>query len=198
MLKTYSQNKEDLFILNYFGKLRGNLLEIGSNNGVDLSNSKLLIEHGFSATLVEPGTTFDQLEKLYKDNPKITLHNHAIGKQPGTMTFYESNAHIKGGSDRGLVSTLDYNETLKWRKSGVQFTERIVDVKPYDLTDKFDFISIDAESKDWEILQQIDLTYTKCLCIEWNSDTDLYRLFTDYCKGFKVAVKNAENLIFTR
>lgn len=198
MLKSYSQNQEDQFILSYFGKFKGNLLEVGANDGQTLSNSKLLIDNGWSATLVEPGATFSQLEKLHKDNPKVTLHNYAIGGMASKLTFYESGAHVKGGNDQGLVSTLDFDETIRWRKSGVQFTERVVDVKPYEFKDKFDFISIDAEGLDYQILRQIDLSNTRALCIEWNSDTDLYRLYVDYCKGFKIGLKNAENLVFIR
>jgi FkbM family methyltransferase len=205
MLKTYSQNKEDLFILNYFGKFKGRLLEIGANDGVTLSNSKLLIDNGWNGVLLEPGLIYQSLNKLYPDGcVNVCAINTGIGLKNDIVTFYESGAHIKNGSDRGLVSTTDYNETLKWRKSGVPFKETKIRLITYAELLKqtnnptFDFISIDAEGMDWEILQQIDLANTKCLCIEWNSDTDLYRLFTDYCKGFKVAVKNAENLIFTR
>lgn len=63
-----------------------------------------------------------------------------------------------------------------------------------------DFITIDIEGMDWELLQAIDLTAVgcKCLCIEWNSRHDLERLFTQYCNKHNMIEihRNAENLIF--
>lgn len=207
-MKTYSQNQEDLFVANYFGSYKGTLLEIGSNNGRDLSNSLSLIEQGWKAHLIEPGRTFSDLVKLHYTNPNVSLYNYAIGGEFQTeATFFESGAHVIGGSDTGLVSTLDFDETERWRKSGVQFTETKVPVKTFREfwneagKPQLDFISIDAEGFDWDILQQIDLSLVKCCClvIEWNGDDFLGVNFTSYCRSFnmKLAHKNNENLIFT-
>lgn len=199
-MKSYSQNQEDLFVIKYFGDYKGTLLEIGANDGQTLSNSRALIENGWSATLVEPGATFKDLELKYDDNPNVRLLNYAIGSMASKLTFYESGNHVPGGKDRGLVSTLDFDETIRWRNNGVQFTERIVDVKPYNLTDRFDFISIDAESQDWTILQQIDLEKAacKCLCVEHNGDVKLKLNYIEYCLKFGLHPKviNNENIIF--
>lgn len=200
-MHTYSQNKEDLFVLNYFNGFKGTLLEIGANDGQTLSNSLLLIENGWKAHLVEPSSMFDRLVALHGNNHNVTLHNYAIGGLiPSEMTFYESEAHVVGGKDLALVSTLDFEETLRWRNNGVKFHERKVPVKPYDLKEQFDFISIDAEGYDWQILSQIDLKGVSCLCIEWNGVIENSIQFEDYCAsyGLKLAHINRENLIFTR
>lgn len=206
-MKSYSQNQEDKFILNYFGNYKGTLLEVGANDGQTLSNSKLFIEQGWKAHLVEPGRTFSDLVKLYYTNPNVHLHNYAIGGQFNKeATFYESGAHVIGGSDIGLVSSLDFDETERWRKSGVDFTETKVQVKSFNEwwsdagKPQLDFISIDAESFDWDILQQIDLKLVGCrvLCIEWNGDADLKRKYINHCIGYKIAVENRENLIFVK
>lgn len=205
-MKTFSQNQEDLFVYKYFGNYKGTLLEIGSNDGQTLSNSLALIQQGWKAHLIEPGRTFSDLVKLHYTNPNVSLYNYAIGGEFQTeATFFESGAHVAGGSDIGLVSTLDFDETERWRKSGVQFTETKVPVKTFrefwNEAGKpvLDYISIDAESFDLEILYQIDLKLVgcKCLVIEWNSDTVLYNKYIEYCKGYKLAHTNRENLIFT-
>lgn len=207
-MKSYSQNHEDIFIKNYFGLYTGTLLEIGANDGVTLSNSKLLIDIGWSAVLVEPGSIFDILHTLHEGNHKVKCLNYAIGVWSGEMTLHESGCHVVGGKDTGLVSSLDFEETERWRNNGVFFTEKTVPVKTISQMiadtgiNKFDFISIDAEGFDWEILQQIDLKAVdcKCLCIEHNSLSYLELLFTEYCEGYgmKLAVKNNENLIFIK
>lgn len=205
-MNTYSQNSEDLLILQYFGNYKGTLLEIGANNGTELSNSKLLIEQGFAAHLIEPGRPFSDLVKLHYTNPKVHLYNYAIGESESVTTFYESGAHVLGGNDSGLVSSLDFDETLRWRNSGVAFTETTVQVKSFADFYKeagepqLDFISIDVEGFEWAILQSIDLKKVgcKCLCIEWNGILHKKRLFTEYCKNFGLSLShlNNENLIF--
>jgi FkbM family methyltransferase len=201
-MNTYSQNREDLFIANYFGDFKGNLLDIGANDGITFSNSRLLIENGWKATLIEPGDEYESLEKLYSENSDVRLYNYGIGDKTEKITFWQSDAHVKNGKDTGLVSTFAKSELERW--PDVNFTEKTIRIVEFNLwynwfhKPVFNFISIDAEGYDWKILQQIDLKDTRCLCIEWNSDPALLKLYTEYCKGFKIAVKNAENLIFCR
>lgn len=205
---SYSQNREDLFVLNYFGDYKGTLLEIGANNGIDLSNSKLLIENGWFAHLVEPGKTNSELYQLHKDNPNVVTYDVAIGNEDKFVTFYESGCHVASGEDRGLVSTIDFEETKRW--PNVEFEERSVYMVSWETiynkhlrtpNSNIDYISIDAEGFDNIILQQINLKKVgcHCLCIEWNSNSELKTLFTNYCAdfGMTLAHENAENLIFT-
>lgn len=209
-MKSYSQNAEDRFILNHFGNFKGTLLEIGANDGLTLSNSRLLIERGWQAHLIEPGSTYWKLCNLYATISGVSLYNYAIGGEFNKeATFYESAAHVIGGSDVGLVSSLDFDETERWRKSGVQFTETKVAVKTFREfyneagQPPLDFISVDAEGHDWDILQQIDLTAVGCkaLCIEWNGNATFKSLFENhaiYEHKMKLAHINRENLIFVK
>jgi FkbM family methyltransferase len=205
-LKSYSQNNEDLIVQQLFGSFKGRLLEIGANNGTMLSNSKLLIENDWKAILIEPSSTFAELQLLHKDNPNIICHNIGIGERDEIVTFYESGAHVPAGDDQALVSSVNYDETIRWRQSGVQFEEKKVQLLSWNsflystFIDKFDFISIDVEGLEWSILQQIDLDDIGCkvLCIEYNGDRELFKKFSEYCKGFRLVDCNNENLIFSR
>jgi FkbM family methyltransferase len=209
MKTTYAQNKEDLFVLEYFKGFKGSLLEIGANDGVTFSNSRLLIENGWSAHLVEPASVFHDLKRLYADNPEVHCYSTAIGDKHGIITLYESEAHVPGGSDRALVSSLSQAETERWTVCGVKFEQIPVNVIPFnyfwELTDfaKFHFISVDIEGLDWLVLQQINLSGVdcKCLIIEHNSNEGLKTDFCRYCCdqfGMKVALVNAENIIFIK
>lgn len=205
---SFAQNKEDLFIDAYFNNEKGTLLEIGANNGVDLSNSRLFISKGWKAHLIEPASVFYDLKRLYTDNRKVQCYNLAIGDKQEMVTLYESGAHVHGGTDKALVSTLSESETTRWRNSGVHFDEIKVNVVPFnffwEMTDFswFDFISIDAEGYDWLILQQIDLSAVGCRCliIEHNGDEKLKSQYVTYCKqfGLRQALVNAENIIFIK
>lgn len=203
-MHSFSQNNEDRFVLNYFGNYIGILLDIGANDGITFSNSRLLIENGWKAALVEPGKPFDKLLKLYADNEQVHLYNFAIGEKNATVKFYESGAHVPGGEDKGLVSTMDFEETKRW--PDVEFAETTIRVRNWAYfygamgTPKFDFISIDAEGYDEMILRQIDLEEVGCqvLCIEYNGDGDLLEKYKDYCHGYQLAAMNGENLIFCK
>lgn len=206
---SYSQNKEDLIALSYFGKdYKGTLLEIGANDGQTFSNSLLLIQHGWEAHLLEPASVCANLLNLHKGNDKVHIYNYGIGETECFASLYESGAHVHGGKDRALVSSCDYDETVRWRKAGVEFSEREIQLVPFDKfwkyadEPKFDYVSIDAEGKDKVILEQIDLIKIDCkmLCVEFNGNQFLNEFFTDYCYnyGFKLYHRNAENLIFCR
>lgn len=207
MQNSYSQNGEDLIILEYCQNngIDGTVVEFGANNGTTLSNSKLLIEAGFKALLIEPSNQFSSLKELHKDNNFVTCLNVAVSDKCGKMTFYESGSHVPGGADEALVSTLDVNELSRW--PGVTFKKRevnVLDIK--SIRDAYNFswdvISIDIEGLDWIVLQQIDLNEVGCrvLCIEWNSKTVIGNMFKNYCAkyGMKEIHRNAENLIFAK
>lgn len=199
----YTQNKEQEYILEYFKDFKGTLLDIGANDGKTFSNSLALIELGWEAVLVEPSPcTFEKLKELHKDRDNVKCYNVAIGETSGKMKFYESGHHLKDKSDYALLSTLDPNETIKWRKAGIEFKEIEVDVLPYEsIFGKFDFITIDAEGIDIEILKQIDLTHTSLLCIEWNSIVANKLVILEYCSQFgmnKIIYESGENLLICR
>lgn len=204
-MKSYSQNGEDIIILDYFGKHKGTVLEIGANDGKTLSNSLAFIENDWYGVLFEPGHIYDELHKLHKGNERVHTHRLGIGEREEIVRFWQSGSHVKNGIDKGLVSTIHHHEMLKWRKSGVQFKEIEIELVPFSwVADKypvFDFISIDCEGNDFQVLKQIDLLKVecKCLCIEWNSDRHAERLFKEYVSkfGMKEIARNAENLIYT-
>ena len=201
-----SQNNEAQIVADYFKGFKGTVLDIGANDGVTFSNSYDLIKNGWSGVLFEPGEVFKELENLYTNNPNVNCYKLAITEKQDQLTFYQSGCHVKNGKDTGLVSTLDYNETIRWRNSGVEFTETKIQAVPFSWVLKwhkhFDFITIDAEGFDYQILRQINLNKVccKCICIEFNGDIKLRLLFENYCKdyGFKLIHSNRENLIFAK
>lgn len=211
--KTYAQSKEDLGICNFITQLvKSDLpksyqfLDIGANDGKTFSNTHLLTElfPEYKGFFVEPHPeAFKRLKALYKPKPgqkhKHKFFQFAIGTAPGKLPMHVNGSHLKQG-DIGLLSTLSDNEKARW-KDTEQWETVEVEVKTYPFNEeKFDMISIDAEGMDEAILQQIDLTHTYLLIIEWNSKEDVGSRMGEYCSKFKLnmAMKTAENLIFIR
>lgn len=207
-MKYHSQNREAEIAINYFKGRKGMLLEVGANNGKDLSNSYDMINLGWSAVLLEPSTVCEQLAMLHLGNPKVKVLNVGIGERHEFVTLFQSENHVPDGKDKALVSSVDFKETQKWREKGVIFHEVPAEMihfeKFYDLVGKpkFNMISIDTEGQDWKILQQINLSQVGCelLIIEWNAEKELKEKFTNYCNRFRLRQihQNAENLIFAK
>lgn len=197
----YSQNNEQDIILGYFKIWNGVFLDIGANDGVTLSNTYALQLRGWKGVLVEPS---EEAFNRIQDNKSVQKFNVAIGTHDGTGTFYEMGNHLNRG-DVSLLSTIKKTELKRWQ--GVEFKERFTEVWTYakllraSAWKRFDFISIDAEGVDFEILEQIDLKHTSMVCIEHNSNIDLYHLIKDYCNKSglnKCLLNNLENVIWAR
>lgn len=206
----HSQNLEEKYILDYFKDYEsGTFLSVGENDGETLSNVRALALTGkFCGVMIEPSPVpFSKLKKLYENEKKgcFYLYNCAIGKHNGRAVLHDSGSLLKTG-DTGLVSTMVEEEKKRFQ-SVVSYEP--VEVKCYRwktllnrLTLKeFQFINIDAESMDYEILIQIDLSQVRLLCIEWNS-IELNRLkILEYTSKFgmdNVIYTSGENLIICR
>lgn len=203
-MTSYSQFGEDDIIIRYFNHFKGVLLDIGANDGVTLSNSRALIEKGWGADLVEPAAIpYKKLAKLYKDNSLIKLHNYAIDNESGLCNFYESTSlfNIK---DSGLLSTIKENYLVNvYQTNFTQYEIETLSFKDFQeksLYKKWDFINIDTEGCDWDILQQINLIEVdcKCLCIEYNGHNP--GIYIDYCKNYNLSLlyQNDINLILCK
>ena len=199
----YSQNNEQDIILSYFqSKLRkGFFLDIGANDGQTLSNTYALQLQEWKGVLIEPSEEAFNRIITY---PSVHKYNVAIGTEDGHCTFHEMGNHLNAG-DVSLLSTIKKTELKRW--PGVEFKERMTEVWTYKTLLKhsplkfFDFISIDAEGVDYEILEQIDLKYTDMVCIEHNSNSDLFQLIKTYCNNAgltKKLLNNLENVIWAR
>lgn len=203
-----SQNNETKIAIDYFKGRIGTMLDIGANNGTDLSNSYDLIQMGWSCICVEPSSVFKELKELHGGNKKVSLHNVAIGETNGKLKFFESGAHVPNGTDKALVSTAVPQEMGRWKD--VDFEEVEVDVMTFNDfmlnnqhdSKKIDYISLDVEGMEWAILQQINLGLydVDLLCIEFNGNKQFGRTFRTYCANFglKEIHRNAENIIFAK
>lgn len=204
-MKNYSQNQEQQAILNYFGSHVGTFLDLGANDGETLSNTRALAELGWCGVLVEPSpTAFAKLKSLYDGQKKgcFYVYNYGIGNHNGKAPFYDSGTLLKTG-DTSLVSTLDKKETKRFDRV-TPYNE--IEVKVYRwktflnrlYIKAFDFVSIDCEGLDLDILQQMDVSGVRCICIEWNGNEELKQAFSAYLEGFKIIYTSGENLIYVR
>lgn len=209
----YTQNDEEIFISNYFkNELPSSLtvLDIGANDGEMISNSRKIILDGWNGILLEPSLkAFNKILKLYEGNTKVKVFNFGISNNSGRLKFFESGSLGFNDRDVALYSSILEKETKRW-DGRVEYEETEANFLTFDEfiqsenldNSTIDFITIDAEGMDLDILRQINLRRFNCrlLCIEWNSLDSVADQIVDYCKEFDLyeITRNPENIILGR
>jgi len=194
----YSQAGEQSYITEYFGNRKGVFLDIGANDGKTFSNSHQLALDGWYGVCIEPtDRAFLALRQLYFHNSKVQCIKCCVGGETKQVEFHEP--------EDTLVSTTIKDETYKWEKNmGFKFDVKTKQMYDYADLQKlmkykyFDFITIDTEGVDYDILKQIDLTRTDMLIVEVNERTR--KQYIDYCAkyGMSLLKDTNINLIFCR
>lgn len=199
----YSQSEEEAVILDYFKDFKGSFLDLGSNDGQTLSNTRALAELGWKGVCVEPSPkAFERLKELYKSSDKVYCYNFAIGHTNKEIDFWES-GNLIGREDVALVSTSNpeemerFNKVVKYEPIKVQ-CKRWKTFLNYSRLKTFDFISIDTEGSELVILEQMDLSEVSLACVEFNSKPELKLKFDYIFKDFKLLYTSGENLIYGR
>lgn len=137
----YSQNGEDgiiEFILKKISLIPPFIIDIGANDGLVGSNSRMLIErYKYGALLIEPYLpAFEQLQKLYQNNTTVQLRNVAVGTSTQKEGFINWHGHFK----QLPVALTDVNTVLKQAQ----------------IPDDIGFLSIDIDGQDNDVLQSIN------------------------------------------
>lgn len=156
-----SQLKQDLFALSELGfKENGFFVEFGATNGIDLSNSYLLEKNfGWSGILAEPAKLWhSELRK----NRSGSIETDCVWRESGEiLTFNE----VNDNKHYGELSTIEsFSSTDLHSESRKQFSNKY-EVKTISLVDmlkkhsaprKIDYLSIDTEGSEYEILKAFD------------------------------------------
>jgi FkbM family methyltransferase len=196
---TYAQHGDDLVIRAIFHSLGiGNpsYLDLGAHHPQNISNTKLFYDTGSRGINVEANPI---LHKLFlEQRPQDINLNVGVGIKSGFQDFYmidcESgrNSFIKEVAE-GFV--MDYPEfaITEVRQLPIFTVEQILHHRRVP-----DFLSIDIEGMDFEVLQSIDFRRYpfKVVCVEIQpySEEDIRTLMHNV--GYYSIIKCGFNLIF--
>ena len=195
----YSQNQEEPIILAYFSKNMGKLLDIGAYDGEMFSNTRQLLEDGWTGVMVEasPVNFVKLMEATDHMSDRLQLWNVAlVPDKSGPMAWHDSCGDaVSTLSDKHLEKWAHHGE---WRKFYIN-TLNVMDFFERVGTD-YDFLILDVEGINYELLMAMPydlLNRLKLICIEYDSHM---QAVTDYLNdfGFKVIHRNGENLIFAK
>src|SRR5258708_1238402 len=194
MSKYFSQCGQDQFLNEkvFKGKKSGVFVDIGANDGVTLSNSFF-----FEKELGWKGVCFETLneafDKIQKSRQSININ--ACISDPERKDFFLS---VKGYGEMlsGLKSSYDERHLQRLyqtiQEHGGEVKE--IEVQCYNINQilkkhsiqEIDFISLDTEGGELEILKSIDFDFfhIKAITVENNYKTPEFRKFLS-TKGFE-------------
>jgi FkbM family methyltransferase len=198
-MKDYSQNGEQGFVLGYFTQhpVKGGprFLDIGAHDGMTLSNTWGLVQNGCGGEYVEADPDLVEILKQ-RANPISRIHCAAFAKRGSawTIPFYRS----RGGGD--FYGTTSEAQTRKF--SGLTKFDKIeVPTITIDsLPGPYDFISLDVEGQNWELLPELEPRLNDCqlICVEHDNHD---REMLEYLEKFglkRLLTSNAENILVGR
>lgn len=193
-MTNYSQNNEQAVILEYFGDKVGRFVEVGAYDPFVFSNTRALVEKGWSGAYIEANEKhLNKFRAIYQNNDNIQCYFGALSTTAENLRFWETD---------DAVSTTLYSHKLKWEKSGVPFIEKTVPAFTIqDLVEVsygFDFLTLDTEGTSFELFSFMPDDYLSSLsmiCIEHDGRIkEINRRMMDI--GMKHLYTSGENLIY--
>ena len=175
-----AQLKQDLFVLSELGfKKGGFFVEFGATNGIDLSNSYLLEKKfGWHGILAEPATCW---HSDLKNNRTSHIDTNVVWTESNaTLVFNE--VEEKELSTINMFSNSDFHKET--RKKGKIYEVRSISLldllKKYNAPKHIDYLSIDTEGSEYEILLNFDFEEYdfKIITCEHNHTPEREKIFS--------------------
>lgn len=203
--KFTSQSSEDILIYDFFKQYSsGFFVEAGAYDGVTFSNTFLLESLGWKGLLVEPHPKMADFCR--RNRPNSTVVQSALGsdESEGHIVFYCAD-DPRGGAPLSFT-VADSDHLDRCNKEGCDITPIKVPITTLNsilspLTDKVDFLSLDAEGVEVDILKGFDLLkfQPELLLIEHQGD-DRDVIVSEYLlyNGYIPFAKKGCNVFYTK
>jgi FkbM family methyltransferase len=157
--KSRSQLRQDLFVLNYFAfKRDGYFIEFGATNGLDLSNTFLMEkEFGWKGILAEPASHW---HTDLKKNRSCHIEMDCVWRDSTSTLTFNQVAPFAELSTISSFSDADSHKDI--RKKGKIYEVKAISLndllKKYKAPKHIDYLSIDTEGSEYEILSHFDFS----------------------------------------
>lgn len=148
---SFSKSGEDIQLYKLLGKATGKYLDIGCYEPVSFSNTYHFYLRGWSGIVVDPNP--ELVERFKKIRPNDIFVNKGISQSPGTLKYYMLPKNMSS------MNTFDYKFLIE--KNLLDKIEKEIEVplisiedlvNEHKLHDKIDFMDIDVEGMDFQVL----------------------------------------------
>ena len=192
--KYYSQSGEDIFILNKFKKT-GFYVDVGCNHPLRINNCHLLYQNKWRGINIDLDKLSIELFNFVR-RQDINI-NMAVSLKKGKIKYYY-NKFLGLSNSLFKKKYLPYFDMINSDR-----LDKIIDKTKFK-NKRIDFLSIDAEGKDIDVLRSLDFKRynPRSICIEiWDSKKGfkkhkVYKFLIQ--KKYSLVLKKDENYIFIK
>lgn len=203
-VKSYSQEGEDMVLYRIFEKQKsGFYVDIGAYHPKRFSNTYFFYKRGWRGINIEPNPEAIKLFKKYRVGD-INLEM-GVSDQEGELTYFmfddpALNSFDKNLTEKRAINT-NYQIIAEKKIKVIRLDAILADYLPKDIN--IDFMSIDVEGYDWNVLKSNnwDLYRPKCLLVESLGsslssvfDCPMYRYLTD--RNYELFAKTFNSLFY--
>ena len=155
-----SQQLQDLLALYFAEFQKGFFVEFGATNGIDLSNTQLLEKrYGWSGILAEPARIW---QEALQDNRSCHISDYCVYSSSGAVLNFSETGTAELSTISEYVDSDSHHTSRLKRKSYTVKTISLVDLLlSFDAPSYIDFLSIDTEGSEFEILKDFDFNKFK-------------------------------------
>jgi len=142
------------FIYCFFKELKvksGVMIDVGAHKG---SSADFFAASGWKVHCFEPDKkNFDYLKKKFKKNLDIYVTNYAVTNKTGNQSFYQSSI------TDGINSLVNFHNShnLAYKVETIKLKDYLIQRK----INAIDFLKIDVEGGDFDVIKSIDLNLNK-------------------------------------
>lgn len=202
--KSYSQEGEDLILRRIFGdQSEGFYVDVGAHHPTRFSNTYIFYKSGWSGVNIEPNPAIQSM--FLSRRPRDVTLMFGVNDRAGILRYYEFEDSALNTFDRAL---------MEWRLKNTRYkvtgyldvpVERLDTLLSLSLPQRreIDFLSIDAEGFDLNVLKSNDWQRfrPKCVLIETLQSSLEEVMSSESCiflqsHGYEIFAKTFNSLIF--
>tara|TARA_B100000963_G_scaffold361394_1_gene396519 strand:- start:1044 stop:1757 length:714 start_codon:yes stop_codon:yes gene_type:complete len=205
--KSFSQEGEDKFLLEYFkDRVNGFYIDVGAFHPYRINNTYLLYKKGFKGINIDiSATSIDFFDLARPDD--VNLNVGASDKFEEKIFFSKKNLSFHNTLSKSLAESHIQTEPFKKKYSiSCKTLDEIIEKTKFS-NEIIDFLNIDAEGYDYQVLLGLNLKKynPEVICIEISplidkkndhyKDTKIYEHLLKH--GYKLSWKGFNSFIFT-
>ena len=156
-LKSYAQEGEDIILKRIFsGQSTGFYVDVGAHHPMRFSNTYDFYKLGWKGINIEPNPDSFNLFTRYR--PRDINLNYGVARDKGSLEYYMFDESALNTFDTDVLKSRMLNTSYKHTKTIHVVVMPLADVfKQYVFDDiKVDFLTIDVEGLDLEVLESND------------------------------------------